>query len=70
MTSPLRDADRVLAHSYADEVYVRPTYETFQMTPREQFVDAIGCAAQMAGILIGAVVVWLTIFGLFALAVK
>ena len=80
----LRDADHVtghlnpdgsgrgnwLAHSYADEVYVQPSYSFYRPTAREQFMDAVGCAASMAGILIGAVLVWLAIFGLFALAVQ
>jgi hypothetical protein len=59
------DADRVLAHTYADEVYVKPTYDFYRPTAREQWIDAIGCAAQMAGIVILSVLLWLLGVGVY-----
>ena len=65
MTDRRRDAGRVLAHSYADEVYVRPVYTRYSPTLREEALSAIGCAAHMAGIVIGALVIWGLLFALF-----
>ena len=50
-------------------VYLQAEPDWYRQSTGEQIKEAVGCAAQMAGILIGAVLLWLTAFGLFALAV-
>ena len=52
------DADRVLAHTYADEVYRRPDYDFYRPTLAQQLQQAAGCLAHMAALLIGSLVVW------------
>ena len=44
-------------------IYLQAEPNWYRPTAREQFVDAVGCAASMAGILIFAVVLWLIAFG-------
>ena len=48
-------------------IYMQAEPDWYRPSVGEQIKEAIGCAAQMAGILIAAVVVWLTVFALFAL---
>ena len=63
--NPRRDADRVLAHSYADEVYRRPTYEWYRPTLGDQIKQAAGCLAHVAALLIGSLVIWGLLVALF-----
>ena len=59
------DADRVLAHSYADEVYRRPDYDFYRPTLAQQLQQAAGCLAHMAALLIGALMIWALLITLF-----
>ena len=46
-------------------IYLQAEPNWYRPSAREQFVDAIGCAASMAGILIAAVAIWLIGVGVF-----
>lgn len=51
-------------------IYMQAEPDWYRASLSEQLSDAAGCAFSMAWILALAVFLWLTIFGLFALAVK
>lgn len=51
-------------------IYLQAEPDWYRPSTVDQIKAAVGCLASMAGILIGAVLVWLAVFGLFALAVQ
>jgi hypothetical protein len=59
------DADRVLAHTYADEVYVKPTYDFYRPTLAQQLQQVAGCLAHMAALILAAFVIWALLITLF-----
>lgn len=49
---------RDLAHSYADEVYVQPSYNFYRMSKRDHLVNGVQCVAYAMAVIVGAFVIW------------